>query len=140
MVDMGADVNAKDKRGCSPLHRAAYSANRTLLSTLVAVPGINLESRCNLGRTPLSYVVGSTSHFGYGFDFKNYIAFLVNELRFDIHTQDDEGKSLIMVCLGARTGPRWQNLSPPCQIQMFFEIFITLDVSIIVEDIHGISI
>ncbi|MBE3042648.1 ankyrin repeat domain-containing protein [Candidatus Bathyarchaeota archaeon] len=52
LLDHGADLEAEDFEGHSPLRNAVKKRNREAVSILVE-SGADLESRCNLGATPL---------------------------------------------------------------------------------------
>jgi ankyrin repeat protein len=55
MIDSGADVNAKDERGCTPLMFAAeYNSNADMIEALIKA-GADLHAKDQLGHTPLMY-------------------------------------------------------------------------------------
>ena len=52
LISQGADVNAKDKRGMTPLHQAAYYGQRQVAKVLIA-KGANVNETDTAGQTPL---------------------------------------------------------------------------------------
>ncbi|MDR1925635.1 MAG: ankyrin repeat domain-containing protein [Planctomycetaceae bacterium] len=54
LVSHGADVNAVDKNGITPLHIAAFCDNVPILETLLS-HGANVNAVCNKGMTPIHY-------------------------------------------------------------------------------------
>ena len=53
LITMGADVNAVDAGGMTPLHIAAYYGQEEICTALCAAPGVNLEARNKHGETAL---------------------------------------------------------------------------------------
>ena len=53
LVDNGADVNAQDKYGMTPMHHTAIRGNRKALQRLLISPGIIKEPRDAQDSTPL---------------------------------------------------------------------------------------
>ena len=53
LIIKGANVNAKDSFGLTPLHQAA-SFGQNLILNILLKNGANLEAEDNLGRTPLA--------------------------------------------------------------------------------------
>jgi len=52
LISQGADVNAKDKRGMTPLHNAAYYGQRQVAEVLIA-KGANVNETDTAGQAPL---------------------------------------------------------------------------------------
>ena len=52
-LDAGADVNAKNKVGQTPLHRAALYSQKEIVELLIA-KGANMNARGFFGMTPLN--------------------------------------------------------------------------------------
>jgi ankyrin repeat protein len=53
LISAGADVNAVDAQGLTPLHIASYYGQEEICSALCSAPGINLEARNRHGETAL---------------------------------------------------------------------------------------
>ena len=60
----GADVNAKNKRGGTPLHSAAAKEHENIAELLIA-KGADVNAKNNEGRTPLHYATGTGWQGGY---------------------------------------------------------------------------
>jgi len=59
LLDHGADINARDKQGFTPLSWAAYNGQDDVCALLVQ-RGADLEAEADNGRTAIWYIVGST--------------------------------------------------------------------------------
>lgn len=53
----GADVNAWDENGDTPLHLAAFANNTDMISVLTEAPKVNIDKGDEFGRTPLYIAV-----------------------------------------------------------------------------------
>jgi ankyrin repeat protein len=60
LTSAGADVNAADRRGSTPLHNAA-SGGHDAAVRLLAEQGANLEAETQSGQTPLAMTATSTN-------------------------------------------------------------------------------
>ena len=58
LIADGADVNAKDRYGLTPLHCAAFKGHKNIAEFLLA-KGARIDPTDNAGRTPLHYAVGA---------------------------------------------------------------------------------
>lgn len=56
LLDNGAQLEARDKGGMTPLHRAAWTAN-TALTAFYLEKGADIDARDNNGKTPLDLAV-----------------------------------------------------------------------------------
>lgn len=59
LLDAGASVNAKDDKGCTPLHHAASSGHKGLVNLLLA-RGASLQARDDSGQRPIDYAGPTT--------------------------------------------------------------------------------
>jgi ankyrin repeat protein len=57
LIENGADLNAKDDYGYTPLHRAAFGGNQEIVSLLILKLGNNLNVGDDYGSTPLLLAV-----------------------------------------------------------------------------------
>jgi ankyrin repeat protein len=53
LLTAGADVNIRDARGATALHRAASQGRSPIVNVLIAVPGIDISLADLDGNTPL---------------------------------------------------------------------------------------
>ncbi|KAE9412292.1 hypothetical protein Angca_006290, partial [Angiostrongylus cantonensis] len=53
LIEAGANVNASDKYGATPLHRAASQGHDRIVHLLLTQPGIRIDAKDSEGKTPL---------------------------------------------------------------------------------------
>ena len=61
LVSLGANVNAKNNNGYTPLHEAATNPNVNVLKYLVG-KGANLDIKNNWGMTPLHFAIEESTN------------------------------------------------------------------------------
>ncbi len=80
LVALGADVNAKEKGGFTPLHNAAISGDSSIASLLIAA-GAEVNARTKNGRTPL-HTTG-----------RREVAQVLIDAGADVHARDRKGST-----------------------------------------------
>lgn len=86
LLNSGADIEARDRRGATPLHRAASSNPNLEVTALLLDRGAELEARDDLGMTPLHMAaVGNTNPA---------VAGLLLARGADMETPSDVGKAV----------------------------------------------
>ncbi|KAF1997426.1 ankyrin, partial [Amniculicola lignicola CBS 123094] len=83
------DVNRRTPNGRTALHFAARLVNMDAATLLAQADGVNVEARNNIGMTPLALAVAQSE--------VKSVAYLIDDLKFDIHTRDDKGRSLTLI-------------------------------------------
>ena len=86
LVEHGADVNAKNNDGCTPLHRACFEGNTDVVKYLVE-HGADMNAKDEKGDSPfgLAAEVRRTEIVQY------MIRHLAKEIAADVHAKDKEG-------------------------------------------------
>ena len=51
--ELGADANARNKYGNTPLHNACANYHLSVVRLLASMPGVNVEAKNDVGDTPL---------------------------------------------------------------------------------------
>jgi hypothetical protein len=94
LISAGANVDGRDRDGCTPLHHAiTKNCNTDVLKYLIA-QGADINARDNDGRTPLHRAVVHNSNL-------DVLQYLINQ-GVDIHPQDNDGNTPYDITFKAR--------------------------------------
>jgi ankyrin repeat protein len=90
LISQGADANAKDNRGMTPLHKAAYYGRRQIAEVLIA-KGANVNETDTAGQTPL--------HIAANFGAK-FVPELLLAKGADVNARDNSGNTALHEAAG----------------------------------------
>ena len=88
LVAKGANTNAKNLYGQTPLHCAVVRGHKNIIKLLLA-KGADINCRDNAGRTPLHYASGAGSYYGIGGDQMDIVQLLLDKGT-DINVTDNQ--------------------------------------------------
>ena len=89
IIKKGADVNAANVHGCTPLHRAAFLTGSTGVIKLLLNEGANVHCRDKKGNTPLHIAMISMVSYS------DEIASLLIEKGSDVHATNEQGRTCL---------------------------------------------
>lgn len=90
LLAQGADVNAADEDGMTPLHEAARAGCLDVVRYLVEEQGVDAKTGSGLGRTAMSYAAG-----GGGGNHLDTLRYLVEEQGLDAKAEDSRGNTAL---------------------------------------------
>ncbi|PCD33647.1 hypothetical protein AU210_009867 [Fusarium oxysporum f. sp. radicis-cucumerinum] len=92
-------LNHPDRDGRTPLSWAAEQGDPTVVEWLLNQPGIELNSKCKLGRTPLFWALSNPLPFGSPSDHR--VRYLLETPGIEKHSWDNEGRTLLSWAAGS---------------------------------------
>lgn len=90
LLDLGADVNAKNQYGDTALYSAIIKNNKEIVELLLNQPGIDINIKSNDGRTALMEAASDEKR-------KDIVKLLLSKPNININAQDSHGQTALMM-------------------------------------------